>query len=135
LVRRDAEDLAGRKQLAALLLAAGKTEEAARYARQALEIDVADPRAESYLGDALLAQRKYADAIEAFQTSLEIDDKVTETRLKLAEAYLQSGNRTKAENEVARVLASEPANPEAQRLKKVLEENPKSGIRNPNRGP
>ncbi|HEV3117746.1 MAG TPA: tetratricopeptide repeat protein [Gemmataceae bacterium] len=57
----DADDLAGRKQLAQLLLDAGRHVEAEQMARQALEIDVRDAEAQDALFKALEAQKKTAE--------------------------------------------------------------------------
>ena len=54
----DADDLAGRKQLAQLLLDAGRHAEAEQMARQALEIGVRDAEAHDALFKALEAQKK-----------------------------------------------------------------------------
>ncbi|MBV9124883.1 MAG: tetratricopeptide repeat protein [Planctomycetes bacterium] len=117
----DADDLDTRKRLAGLLEAAGRHAEAEQYARQALEIDVVDEEAQQALGDALLAQKKYDGAREAYATILEVNDKAEEARLKLARVYLETGDKTKAAAEVQKVLAHDPDNQEAQRLRKLLE--------------
>ena len=90
--------------------------EAERYARQALEIDVLDMAAQQALGDALLAQRKLDAAIEVYTTALEIDDKHDPARLRLAQAYLAKGDKQRAENEVAKVIARDPDNAEAKKI-------------------
>jgi tetratricopeptide (TPR) repeat protein len=117
----DADDLDVRKQLARMLADAGRFAEAERYARQALEIDVLDLDAQRALGDALLGQQKREAAVETYQLILEIDDKADAARLKLAQAYLESGGKEKARVEVTKVLARHPADPEAKRLQEMLE--------------
>jgi tetratricopeptide (TPR) repeat protein len=120
LVPMDADDLGARKQLARMLLDAGRFAEAERYARQALEIDVLDLEAQRALGDALLGQKKVEPAIETYTLILEIDDREDEARLKLAMAYLEGGSKAKAQVEVEKVLARNPAHLEAKRLKTKL---------------
>ncbi len=121
LVATDADDLAHRTQLARLLLDAGRLADAERYARQGLEIDVLDADAQRALGDALLGQKKFGDAVEAYQTVLQIDERSDEARVKLAEAYLGKGDKDKARYEVARVLARDPANADAKRVQADLD--------------
>ncbi len=120
MVPTDADDLADRKRLARLLAETGQFADAERYARQALEIDVLDADAERVLGDALLGQKKFADAIEPYTTALDIDAQADDTRLKLAQAYLATGSKEKAREEVARVLLRDPDNAEAKRLQKEI---------------
>jgi len=112
----DADDIDDRRRLAQLLVEAERYTEAERYARQALEIDVLDMPAQQALGDALLAQRKLDAAIEVYSTALEIDDKHDPARLRLAQAYLAKGDKQKAENEVAKVIARDPDNTEAKKI-------------------
>jgi tetratricopeptide (TPR) repeat protein len=121
LLAADPDDLDGRKQLTRLLLDLGRPEDAERWARQALEIDVLDGEAQRFLGDVLLVQKKYREAIAAYQAALEIDEKADETRLRLAQAYLENGDRVQAENQVTRVLTRDPKNIEGNRLKKLLD--------------
>ena len=68
------------------------------------------------LRDALLAQRKLDAAIEVYNTALEIDDKHDQARVRLAQAYLAKGDKQKAENEVAKVIARDPDNAEAKKI-------------------
>jgi len=58
LVPTDADDLVTRRELAKMLLKAGKAAEAERYAWQALEIDVLDSVAQETLENALMSQNK-----------------------------------------------------------------------------
>ncbi|HEV3256806.1 MAG TPA: tetratricopeptide repeat protein [Gemmataceae bacterium] len=125
LVPTDADDLDSRKRLARLLEDTGRHAEAEQYARQGLEIDVLDVGVQKVLGDALLGQKKFAAAIEAYRAALEIDDKADETRLKLAEAYLGHGDKQRAAAEVARVEAGDPDNAEAKRLRGLLNKSSK----------
>lgn len=121
LVPMDADDLDQRKKLARLLLDAGKHAEAETYARQALEIDVLDPQIHKILGESLLAQKKADQAVDALTLALELDDTADDIRVKLAQAYLEAGQKQKAENVVTKILARDPDNAEAQKLKKLLE--------------
>lgn len=123
LVPTDADDLDNRRHLAQLLVEAERYTEAERYAREALEIDVLDMTAQQALGDALLAQRKLDAAIEVYTTALEIDDKHDPARLRLAQAYLAKGDKQKAENEIAKVIARDPDNAEAKKIQAEIQKS------------
>ena len=120
LVPTDADDLDRRKQLARLLLEK-------RAVRRGGEVRPAGDRdrrprcggAEG-AGDALLGQKQADAAIEAYQTALQIDDKSDDARLGLGRAYLVIGDKQRAEAEIGKVLARDPNNPEAKRLRKRL---------------
>lgn len=117
----DADDLDTRKRLTRLLLEVGSFGEAERYARQALEIDVLDSKVQQALGEALLGQKRPEAAVEALAAAVEINEMDNEARLKLAQAYLDSGQKQKADSEITKVLARDPDNEDAKRLRKALE--------------
>jgi tetratricopeptide (TPR) repeat protein len=123
LVPTDADDLDDRRRLAQLLVEAEHYPEAERYAREALEIDVLDMAAQQALGDALLGQGqpKLDEAIAVYTTALEMDDKQDAARIRLAQAYLTKGEKQKAENEIARVLARDPDNAEAKKIQAQID--------------
>lgn len=121
LVPADPDDLGSRKLLAGLLLELGHLPEAESYARQALDIDFVDPEGQRTLGDALLAQKKFDPAIEAYATALESNAQAVDVRLQLAKAYFESGRKQDAQKELAAVLAVEPDNAEAKRLQALFE--------------
>jgi tetratricopeptide (TPR) repeat protein len=116
----DSDDLSTRKQLTRIFLDLGQHEEAERYARQALEIDVMDPAAHENLADALASEKKWSDAIAVYRVATEQQPQRDTARVKLARALLESGDRFQAESEVIKVLAHSPDNAEAQRLKVQL---------------
>jgi tetratricopeptide (TPR) repeat protein len=120
LVLADSDDLDQRKQLTRMFLEAGRHAEAEVYARQALEIDVLDAEAERGLGEALMGQKKYAEAIEAYTVALEVEATSDDARVKLALAYVETGNKEKAEAEITKVLARDPDNAEAKKLRERL---------------
>jgi tetratricopeptide (TPR) repeat protein len=121
LVPTEPDDLDNRRRLAQLLVEAERYPEAERYARQALEIDVLDMTAQQALGDALLAQRKLDQAIEVYNTALEMDEKHDPARVRLAQAYLAKGDKQKAENEIAKVIARDPDNAEAKKIQAEID--------------
>ena len=127
LVPHEADDLEQRKRLARLLLDTGRHAEAERYARQALEIDVLDADAEQCLADAQLGLKQLKAAIETLQLVITLrdqakaPDKANEARLQLAQAYHGDGQKPKALSELAQVLARDPDNDAAKRLKIEIE--------------
>jgi tetratricopeptide (TPR) repeat protein len=120
LILTDPDDLEQRKLLTRLLIETGRFEEAETVGRQALEIDVLDAEALRNLGDALYAEKKYAETIEFYRMFLEIESKADPTRLRLAEAYLETGDKQKADTEVTLVLARDPENDIAKKLRERL---------------
>ena len=129
LVPTDADDLDSRKRLAGLLEKNGDHQGAERYAREALEIDVVDAGVQKVLGDALLAQKKYPAALEAYRLALEINANADDARLGLAHAYLGVGDRARADEEARRVILHDPDNAAARRLHDRLTKSgrPKKG--------
>jgi Tfp pilus assembly protein PilF len=79
------------------------------------------------LGDALVAQKKFPAAIEAYQLVVvareqeKAIEKADDARLKLAEAYRGNGQKKEALNEVTKVLIHDETNAKARELKAQLE--------------
>jgi predicted Zn-dependent protease len=121
LAQADSDDIDTRKRAARLLLEMSDAPGAEKFALQALEIDPPDPIAEELYGDALLGQRKWAEAIDAYEIVLELDSRRDAARIHMAQALLESGKKTRAAAELDRVLARDPENAEAQRLRARLD--------------
>src|SRR5262249_937579 len=66
----DADDLAVRQELARRHLASGAADRAEKWATECLYIDVYDPANHALLADALAAGKKYAPAVEEYETAL-----------------------------------------------------------------
>lgn len=64
--------------------------------------------------NALMAEQKYADAIVQYRNALRVDARFGEARLKLAEAYQQTGDLRRAAQEYIRAADLLPASAEAQ---------------------
>jgi tetratricopeptide (TPR) repeat protein len=120
LITRDPDDIAYRKQLARLLLEAGRSKEAEVAARQGLEIDVLDAEAQKHLADALAAQKHWPQAIAAYGIVLQLNGACDEARLGRAGAYLESGDRLRADEDISSVLARDPENAQAKKLQDRL---------------
>jgi len=114
----DADDLAVRKALAERHLAAGRADEAQRWAEECLHIDVYDPSVHVLLADALAAGQKFAEAVEEYQVALELKAKrPDDLRVKLARAQWNLGQRAAAEATLDGVLKADPDHPEAKNLR------------------
>ena len=113
----DADDIAVRKALAERHLAAGDAAAAEKWANECLYIDVYDPSVHVLLADAQAAGKKYAEAIEEFQTALELKPKKpNDLKVKLAQAQLSAGRRDAAKATIDGVLKADPEHPEAKEL-------------------
>jgi tetratricopeptide (TPR) repeat protein len=118
----DADDIAVRKALAERHLAAGDAQAAEKWANDCLYIDVYDPSVHVLLADAQAAGKKYAEAIEEFQTALTLKPKKTnDVKVKLAQAQLASGKRDAAKATIEGVLKADPEHPEAKQLLQKIE--------------
>jgi cellulose synthase operon protein C len=117
----DADDIAVRKALAERHLAAGDAAAAEKWAGECLYIDVYDPSVHVLLADARAAGKKYAEAIEEYETALELKPKKpNDLRVKLAQAQLDAGRREAASATVEGVLKADPEHPEAKELSQKI---------------
>ncbi len=113
----DADDIAVRKALAERHLAASDAAASEKWANECLYIDVYDPSVHVLLADAQAAGKKYAQAIEEFQTALALKPKKpNDLKVKLAQAQLSAGQRDAARATVDGVLKADPEHPEAKAL-------------------
>ena len=80
-------------------------------------------------GDALVAQKKYAEAILEYRNALKIDEQFGEARLKLAKAYVETKDAGRALREYVRAADLLSENTEVQlsaaRLRAAL---PRGGV-------
>jgi Tfp pilus assembly protein PilF len=118
----DADDLAVRKALAERYLGRGDAAAAEKWANECLHIDVYDPTVHVLLGDALSAGRKFAQAIEEYQTALELKAKrPNDLKVKLAKAQLGLGRPQEAKATLDGILQEDPEHPEAKALREEME--------------
>ncbi len=74
------------------------------------------PSAHVLLADAQSAEKKFAEAIEEYQTALQLKaKKPNDLKVKLAKAQLGVGQRDAAKATVDGVLKDDPEHPEAKR--------------------
>lgn len=122
LARRDSDNLNVRKKLAELYARDQRWPEAAKWAWEIIYIDVADPSAHRILADAALAQEDYPLAARELEVQLSQGADDPETRLKLARAYSEMGERGKALEEVEKVLENDDDHEQALELKRKIED-------------
>jgi tetratricopeptide (TPR) repeat protein len=127
LAANDADELTVRKSLATRYVDKGDAASAERWANECLYIDVYDATAHTLLADALLLGKKYPQAIEEFQTAIELKAKrPNDLKLKVAKAQLALGKPDLAKATVDEILKEDPDHPEAKDLRAELnKEKPK----------
>jgi tetratricopeptide (TPR) repeat protein len=117
----DADDISVRKALAERNLTRGQAAEAEKWAEDCLHIDVYDPSVHVLLADARSAGKKFAPAVEEYQSALELKvKKPNDVRVKLAKAQLGAGQRDAAKATIDGVLKTDPDHPEAKALRDEL---------------
>ncbi len=122
LAANDADDLSVRKTLSERHLAQGNAAAAAKWATECLYIDVYDPTVHVLLADAQSAGKKFPEAIEEYQTALELKaKKPNDLKVKLARAQLGKGDRDAAKATLDGVLKADPEHPEAKALREEIE--------------
>ena len=116
-------DVDAMNNLAVLLLARRELEAAERMLRRAVALAPRNVGVWSNLGTVLRERGQSADAIAAFQHALSIDPTHMPTRISLAQQFFAIGSYPKAREILDRVVAENPAVPEAQyALGQVLEQ-------------
>jgi len=122
LAANDADDLVVRKELSGRYLAQGNAAAAAKWATECLYIDVYDPTLHVLLADAQSAGKKFTEAIEEYQTALDLKaKKPNDLKVRLARAQLGKGDRDAAKATLDGVLKADPEHPEAKVLREEIE--------------
>ncbi len=118
----DADDLAVRKALAERHLSAGSPGEAEKWATECLYIDVYDPSNHALLADALAAQKRFAPAVEEYETAVDLKPKkANDLKVRLARAQLALGRRNAAQSTIDALLKEDPGHPEAKALRAEMD--------------
>lgn len=116
-------DVDAMNNLALLLLARRELDAAERLLRRAVSLAPRNAGVWSNLGTVLRERGQSADAIASFQHALSIDPAHQATRISLAQQFLAIGSLPQAREILNRVVAENPAIPEAQyALGQVLEQ-------------
>ena len=121
----DADDISVRKALAERHLTQGDAAAAEKWAGECLHIDVYDPTAHVLLADAETARKKFTEAIEEYQTALDLKaKKPDDVKVKLAKAQLGAGQRDAAKAILDAILKGDPDHPEAKALRQEIDRAP-----------
>lgn len=120
LTRMESDDPAPRKALAEMELTDGNFEEAYKYARMTLHIDVLDAEVHRLLGASLCGLKQYLRAINEYETALDLKPGDADLQLGLAEALIAADRKPDAKNVVDKILEKDSKNERAQRLAEEL---------------
>ena len=121
LAANDADDLDVRKTLAEYHLKLGHPDQAEKWATECLYIQVYDPSNHVALADALLAQKKHAEAVEEYRIALDLKAKPpNDIKVRLARAQAGLGRPDAAKATLDAVLKADPDHPEAKALREEL---------------
>ncbi len=119
----DADDLSVRKTLADYHLKAGNFDEAEKWGRECLYVQVYDPANHIVLADAMMETKKHDQAIEEYQTAIDLKaKKPNDVKVKLARAQKAAGKADDARATLEAVLKADPEHPEAKALKDEMGE-------------
>ncbi len=118
IAQNDADELTVRKALAERTLSLKRFDDAAKWATECLYIDVYDPASHLFLADAEAGRHKYAEAIDEYQTALELKaKKPNDIKVRLARAQVGQGLRDQAKATLDGILKEDPEHPEARALR------------------
>jgi tetratricopeptide (TPR) repeat protein len=122
LTRIEGDDPSPRKALAEMALEEKNYEDAYKYARMTIHIDVLDAEVHRLLGASLTGLKQYPRAITEFETALELKPANVEIQLELAETLIAAERKDDARKLVNKVLAKNPDNTTAKRLSESLKD-------------
>ena len=91
------------------LLRQGKFEDAKSRIQEELQQNPSRPEGYGLLGLVYTAEKKYTEALSAFQQGLKLDPKSTGIRIDMGNLYVAQGNFDLAENEFREVVRANPA--------------------------
>ena len=117
---RDADDVDGRLELARLAMKSKDAAAAARWAGEALQVDITNADAHAALGAALAASSKPAPAADAYGTAVAIAPDKLEWRFAEAQAFVAAGRKDRARATIDDLLARRADYPGARELRDSL---------------
>ena len=120
LTRIEADDPAPRKGLAEMALADDNFDDAYKYARMTLHIDVLDADVHRLLGAALAGKKEHLRAITEYETALELKPEDPLLQLELADVLIAANRKPDARKLVDKILEKDAGNSAAKRLLKQL---------------
>lgn len=116
----DADDVSVRKKLTDLALEEKAYDEAVRYARDALHIDVLDPELHTSLAKSYAGVGQAGKAVEEWQTAVELKPAEADYQLALAQAQVTNGKKVDAVKTLDELLKKQPKHAAAKKLAEEL---------------
>ncbi len=120
LAELEPENVAVRKKLLQLALAAKDYDRATKLAWQGIYSDVQDAASHAALASALAGQGKHAEAVAEFRTVLKLDEKQADALAGLAQSLLELGKRDEAAAAIDQLKQLDPKHPQLPDLEKAL---------------
>jgi predicted Zn-dependent protease len=128
LAAADREDLAIRKRLVQMAVDAKDYVAAERWATEGIEIDVMDADLHRVVAESAAKRHNYTEAIEEYETAVELRPDDVKLQLALAETLVQAKQTGKAREVLKRLLKQSPECPGAKKLLESITNTPsKSG--------
>lgn len=121
LTRIEADDPAPRKALAEMALADNNFEDAYKYGRMTLHIDVLDAEVHRILGVSLRGLKQLPRAITEFETALELKPGDVDLQLDLAETLIAAERKPDAKKLIDKVLTKNVNHEKANRLAAMID--------------
>ncbi len=122
----DPDHITVRKKLAEMALKGRDYAAAAKWARQAVEIDVMDAGLHRMLAEALAGEHNYEAAIEELDVAIELDPREPYLRYALADAYIQTNRPAEARKVLEELLELKPDYPGAELMLEEVKDQPKN---------
>jgi tetratricopeptide (TPR) repeat protein len=116
----DGDDLATRKKLAQLAMEDKDYVSAEKWATDAIHIDVMDVEMHRMLGEALVEQEEFGEAIEEYEVAVQLEPRTLHLRFALADACVQADQPEKARKALDELLQLDPDYPGADVLLESL---------------
>ena len=116
----DPDDLASRRTLAENALTHKDYDEAARWALEAIYIDVLDVDMHRILAEASVERKQHDIAIQEFEVAIDLKPQQLQLRLALADACVDAGQKEKAATVLKKLLELDPDYPGADVLLESL---------------
>ena len=120
LVQIESDDPEPRKALAEISLADKRFNDAYRFAKLAIHIDVLDADIHRMLGESLRGLEDYQRSIDEYEIALELKPKTVDYQLGLAESYIAAGRGDAATKLLDEVSKSDPKNERANELMQTI---------------
>jgi cellulose synthase operon protein C len=120
----DSDDLGSRKKLARMAFRAKDYAAAEKWAREGMEIDVMDADLHRVVAESAAKRHNYAEAVEEYQTAVELKPDDLALQFALADAFVQNKEPGKARDVLKGLLKRKPDYPGAMELMKTIGEKP-----------